>query len=140
MSKSYFSRRSIRDSKPIIEYNKDIHNTWNGKIISAGTTKKYDCTGTTDGDGKDTNYITRLNCRHPNKRRNRKLLKEFRETNTNYIGAAIIGFDHRWGDINERRKRKELQRICNAKRRFKLKLQAKKLIEDGINEYNKENY
>jgi hypothetical protein len=31
-------------------------------------------------------------------------------------------------------------RIGNEKRRFKLKTQANKLIEEGINEYNRENY
>ena len=79
MSKPYFSRRTIRDSKPIIEYEQDIINDWTGKYIKAGTIKKYDCTNTTDGDNCDLHYLTRLNSRHPNKKRNRRLLKEFRE-------------------------------------------------------------
>ena len=81
-----------------------------------------------------------MTCRHPNKKRNRKLLKEFRITGVNYLGTSIIGFDHRLGDINDRRRRKSAMRIENEKRRFKLKKQADKLIEEGINEYNRENY
>lgn len=135
MSKTYFTRRTIRESKPIVEYHQDVINDWVGKKIKAGTTKRYDCTSTTDGDGYDTNYISRINSRHPNKKKNRRLLKEFRETGVNYIGMTILGFDHRWGDINDRRKRKACERIGNAKRRFKLKQQAKKIIEEGIEDY-----
>ena len=35
MSKPYFSRRTIRESKPIIEYEQDIVNDWTG--TSGGT-------------------------------------------------------------------------------------------------------
>ena len=140
MSKPYFSRRTIRDSKPIIEYEQDIVNGWTGKYIKAGTTKKYDCTNTTDGDNCDLHYLTRLNSRHPNKKRNRRLLKEFRETGVSYTGQTFLGFDYRWGDINQRRQRKSCEQVANAKRRFKLKQQAHKLIEEGIDEYNREDY
>ena len=140
MSKPYFTRRTLRDSKPIVEYHQDFRNNWNGKIIKSGTTTKYDCTYTTDGDGYDRNYVSRINSRHPNKKRNRCLLKEFRETGVSYTGQTFLGFDYRWGDINQRRQRKSCEQIANAKRRFKLKQQAHKLIEEGIDEYNREDY
>lgn len=139
MSKTYNERHQLKKIKSKYEFPQGYNTSYWGEI-KPGETKSYDYSGTTDGNNYGNREITRMSCRHPNKKRNRKLLKEFKITGVNYFGTSIIGFDHRWGDINLRRERKSIMRIGNEKRRFKLKQQANKLIEEGINEYNRQDY
>jgi hypothetical protein len=139
MSKTYNERHQLKKVKPKYEFPQGYNTLYWGEI-KPGETKSYDYSGTTDENNYGKREITRMSCRHPNKKRNRKLLKEFKITGVDYFGNSIIGFDHRCGDINLRRERKSIMRIGNEKRRFKLKKQADKLIEEGINEYNRENY
>ena len=137
MSKTYNQRHDIRENRPKYEFPNGFKSDIWGEIES-GDTRDHDYSYTTNsGPCLDGNEITRMNCRHPNKKRHRKLLKEFKQTGVDYIGMTLLGFDHRFGDINERRSRKHNERIGNSKRRFKLKQQANKLIEEGINEFNK---
>jgi hypothetical protein len=139
MSKTYNERHQLKKVKPKYEFPQGYDTSYWGEI-KPGETKSHDYSGTTDGNNYGSKEVTRMACRHPNKKRNRKLLKEFRMTGVDYFGSSIVGFDHRWGDVNLRRERKSIMRIGNEKRRFKLKKQADKLIEEGINEYNRENY
>jgi len=139
MSKTYNQRHQLKEVRPKYEFPQGYRSTWGGQI-NPGDVLTHDYSGTTDGNNYGSKEVTRMACRHPNKKRNRKLLKEFRMTGVDYFGSSIVGFDHRWGDINLRRERKSIMRIGNEKRRFKLKQQADKLIEEGINEYNEENY
>ena len=136
MSKTYNERHKLKKVRPKYEFPNGYRTSYWGEI-EPGESKSYDYSGTTESDNDE---ITRMACRHPNKKRNRKLLKEFRMTGVDYFGTTIVGFDHRWGNINLRRERKSLMRIGNEKRRFKLKRQADKLIEEGINEYVNENH
>ncbi len=139
MSKTYNQRHQLKKVRPKYEFPQGYNNnTGVWCEIKPGEIKSYDYSGTTDGNNYGKKEVTIMACRHPNKKRNRKLLKEFRMTGVDYFGTSTIGFDHRWGDINLRRERKSLMRIGNEKRRFKLKKQANKLIEDGIEEYNGE--
>lgn len=139
MSKTYNERHQVNSIRPKYEFPQGYNAGVWGKI-EPGETTTHDYSGTNDDKPCDNGEVTRMTCRHPNKKRNRKLLKEFRTTGVNYLGTSIIGFDHRLGDINDRRRRKSAMRIENEKRRFKLKKQADKLIEEGIDEYNRENY
>ena len=140
MSRTYNERHKLREARPKYEFPQGYDTGYWGEI-KPGESKSYDYSHTTDSSNSyGSKEVTRMTCRHPNKKRNRRLLKEFRMTNVDYFGSSIVGFDHRWGDINLRRERKSIMRIGNEKRRFKLKKQADKLIEEGINEYNRENY
>ena len=139
MSKTYNERHQLKKVKPKYEFPNGYQTSYWGDI-EPGETTTHDYSGTTDDKPCNSEEVTRMACRHPNKKRNRKLLKEFRMTGVDYFGSSINGFDHRLGDINLRRERKSIMRIGNEKRRFKLKKQADKLIEEGINEYNREDY
>ena len=133
MGKTYNQRYDIRENRPKYDFPNGFHTDYYGDLDSD---KEYDhdySYSTSDGINR-SEEITRMNCRHPNKKRHRKLLKEFKKTGVDYVGMTLLGFDHRFGDINDRRRRKDLERIGNAKRRFKLKQQAKELIKEGINE------
>lgn len=136
MSKTYNERHQFNKSKPVYEFPNGFDTQYQG-IIEPGEIRNHDYSYTTNNGivGWDPE-VTRMNCRHPNKKRKRKLLKEFKLTNTDYLGPTLFGFDNRFGDINIRRRRKSIKRIENEKRRFQLKKQAKELIEDGINELN----
>lgn len=136
MGKTYNQRHDIRENRPKYDFPNGFHTDFYGDLDS---NKEYDHDYSySTSDGKfGSEEITRMNCRHPNKKRHRKLLKEFKQTGVDYVGMTILGFDHRFGDINDRRKRKDCERIGNSKRRFKLKQQANKLIKEGINEFNK---
>ena len=139
MSKTYNERYQLKKVKPKYEFLQGYDTSYWGEI-NPGETKSYDYSGTTDGNNHGSKEVTRMACRHPNKKKHRRLLKEFKNTGVDYLGTSIIGFDHRLGDINDRRRRKSAMRIENEKRRFKLKRQADKLIEEGINEYVNENH
>ena len=139
MSKTYNQRHKLKEVHPKYEFPQGYNTSYWGQI-EPGETKSYDYSGTTDGNNYGIKEVTRMACRHPNKKRTHKLLKEFRMTGVDYFGNSINGFDHRLGDVNLRRERKSIIRIGNEKRRFKLKNQANKLIEEGINEYNRQDY
>ena len=107
MSRTYNQRHKLREVRPKYEFPQGYDTSYWGEI-KPGETKSYDYSGTTDGNNYGSKEITRMTCRHPNKKRNRKLLKEFRMTGVDYFGSSIVGFDHRWGEIGRASCRKRV--------------------------------
>ena len=135
MSKSYNERYQYKKNRPTFEYPNGFQQKYSNDI-QPGETKTYDWSHTTiDRTNGLGHEITLMNCRHPNKRKHRKLIKEFKLVKTWYLGNFDM-FDNRHGDTDSRRRTKSVKRIENEKRRFQLKKQTNKLIEESINEIN----
>ena len=129
MSKSFNSRYKYKHNKEVTEYLRGLKTTW--KEYKPGDTSDFDYSFTTEKKFNSLND-TLNNCRHPNKKRNRRLLKEFKTTGVLYKGNNLVGFDSRWGDIYERRLNKSIKRRGRELRRSRLKKQTQRMIDNEI--------
>jgi hypothetical protein len=129
MSKSFNSRYKYKHNKEVTEYPRGLKTTW--KEYKPGDTSYFDYSFTTEKKFNSLND-TLNNCRHPNKKRNRRLLKEFKTTGVLYKGNNLVGFDSRWGDIYERRLNKSIKRRGRELRRSRLKKQTQRMIDNEI--------
>jgi len=127
MSKSFNSRYNYKHNKEVTEYPQGFKTTW--KEYKPGDTSNFDYSFTTEKKFNSLND-TLNNCRHPNKKRNRRLLKEFKTTGVLYKGNNLVGFDSRWGDIYERRINKSIKRRGRELRRSRLKKQTQRIIDN----------
>lgn len=130
MSKSFNSRYKYKHDKEITEYPQGFKTNW--KEYKPGDTSDYDYTHTTIKNKFDDISETLNNCRHPNKKRNRRLLKEFKTTGVLYKGNNLVGFDSRWEDIYGRRLNKSIKRRGRELRRSRLKKQTQRIIDNEI--------
>jgi len=129
MSKSFNSRYKYKHNKEVTEYPQGLKTGW--KEYKPGDTSDFDYSYTTEQKFNPLND-TLNNCRHPNKKRNRRLLKEFKTTGVLYKGNNLVGFDSRWGDIYERRLNKSIKRRGRELRRSRLKQQTQRMIDNEI--------
>ncbi len=129
MSKSFNSRYKYKHNKEVTEYPQGFKTSW--KEYKPGDTSDFDYSFTTEKNFNSLND-TLNNCRHPNKKRNRRLLKEFKTTGVLYKGNNLVGFDSRWGDIYERRLNKSIKRRGRELRRSRLKRQTQRIIDNEI--------
>ena len=129
MSKSFNSRYKYKHNKEVTEYPQGFNTSW--KEYKPGDTSDFDYSFTTEKKFNSLND-TLNNCRHPNKKRNRRLLKEFKTTGVLYKGNNLVGFDSRWGDIYERRLNKSIKRRGRELRRSRLKRQMQRIIDNEI--------
>jgi len=129
MSKSFNSRYKYKHNKEVTEYPRGFKTSW--KEYKPGDTSDFDYSFTTEKKFNSLND-TLNNCRHPNKKRNRRLLKEFKTTGVLYKGNNLVGFDSRWGNIYERRLNKSIKRRGRELRRSRLKRQTQRIIDNEI--------